>query len=138
MSDFRIIAHGDGFDVDHYLSHAKLSPTRVWRKGTRSHFEEVASTSGFEILLGDGELISVDKQEKVALDFLKTHFEDLRACGTSASMQFFLLFIHQRVQLTDDLCGFTTEVSPRLLQLAMELKIRTLTYVDLVRVDRTD
>ena len=136
MSYFRIIAHGDGFDVDHYLSHATLSPTRVWRKETRSHFEEVASTSGFEVFLGDGDLLYVHEQEKTAIAYLKTHFDDLQACGTSSGMQFFSLMLHQRVEVREDLCGFSVEVSPQLFQLAMELRIHTSTFVELVREDR--
>ena len=67
-----IFAVGTSFDVDAFLAQSPLRPDFVWRKMGNG------PTNGLELLLGDGKTTKLREQEKIAIDYMKEHREDLR------------------------------------------------------------
>ncbi|HWB31553.1 MAG TPA: hypothetical protein VG714_00105 [Acidobacteriaceae bacterium] len=69
---FHIFALGENFDVDLFLANSDLSPSFVW------HQIGNGPTNGIELLLGDSETATLSEQEKIAIEYLKLHREELR------------------------------------------------------------
>jgi hypothetical protein len=136
MNQFKILAHGTDFDVDAFLAGSSLSPTTVWHKGKCSRGHRDPTTSGFDIVLGDGETLDIYSQQNIAVNFIQKNLTDLKECADYPGMKHYMLFIQQRTEITLDVCGFCTELSRELLQLTIAAKMDAVTYVDLVRLDR--
>ncbi len=81
---FHIFAHGDKFDVDAFTATSKLRPDYVWRRGP-------SETSGIELFLGDGREIKLVDQEDIAIQYLKTHRDALRALAEFPGVDSFIL-----------------------------------------------
>ena len=54
------------------LAQSPLRPDFVWQKMGNEPF------NGLELLLGDGKTANLREQEKIAIDYMKEHREDLR------------------------------------------------------------
>jgi hypothetical protein len=81
---FHIFAHGETFDVDAFLATSTIHPDYVWRRAPRE-------TSGIEIFLGDGREIRLVDQEDIAISYLKTHRDELRALAQFPGVDTFIL-----------------------------------------------
>lgn len=138
MNQFKIIAHGENFDVDAFLAGVSLSPSKLWHKGDVLYGHKERDTSGFEIALGDGETLDNWSQQKIASEFIMANFQDLKSCGNCHGMQHYKLFIQEQVEITPDVCGIFTRLAPELLKLTILVKMEAVTYVQLVRLDRLD
>ncbi len=66
MEFFKILAHGENFDVDAFFVSSTLTPQHVWHKGERGAGFRSHPTSGFEIILGDGSKLDTYEQDKIA------------------------------------------------------------------------
>lgn len=136
MNQFKILAHGVDFNVDAFLSGTSLNPTNIWHKVLDSRGHRNPTTSGFDIVFGDGASLDVYTQQQIAIAYINDNLDALRACADFPGMQHYMLFIQQRVEITLDVCGFITELSRSLLECTLSAKMAALTYVDLVRLDR--
>src|SRR5579863_10155106 len=70
---FHIFGLGETFDVDAFLATSKLRPDFVWKRLGNG------PTNGLELLIGDGDALPLAQQEKMAIAYLETHREELRA-----------------------------------------------------------
>lgn len=70
---FHIFALGESFDVDAFLAQSALRPDFVWRRMGNG------PTNGIELVLGECESIELSRQQKVAVDYLWEHREELRS-----------------------------------------------------------
>ena len=71
-----IFALGESFDVDAFLAQSPLRPDFVWRRMGNG------PTNGLELLLGDGKITKLREQEKIAIDYMREHREDLRSLAS--------------------------------------------------------
>ena len=116
---FHIFAHGEAFDVDAFLATSKLHPDYVWRRGHRE-------TSGIEIFLGDGRAIRLVDQEEIAIAYLKTHRDELRALAHFPGLDTFILGLVWICKA--DHTGFSVGPSARLMWHALDVGVLPLYY----------
>jgi hypothetical protein len=117
---FHIFAHGETFDVDAFLATSTIHPDYVWRRVPRE-------TSGIEIFLGDGREISLVDQEDLAIAYLKTHRDELRALAQFPGVDTFILGL---VWICKPEClGFCVGPSPQLMWQALDIGILPQYYV---------
>ena len=134
MNEFRLFAHGEAFDVDAYLATTKLRIDYVWRRGDQRRHSCVESrhpTSGVEIVLGNGRTIRPLEQEQIAIAFLKTHREELRALAQFSGVETFILGLQYVCELTDGIVAFCLGPSAVLMRHALEVGVLPNYYVTL-------
>lgn len=90
---FHIFALGESFDVDAFLARSTLHPSFVWRKMGNG------PTNGLELLLDDRSGINLGEQEKIAIEYLKEHREELRLLATFPGVDALNLGLVYRVTL---------------------------------------
>lgn len=142
MNFFTLFAHGIHFDVDAYLKVTSLSFNKVWRRGdlrgNPEFIQDQHQTSGVLIVLGSGLELPIDDQDRIAVGFLEAHEEALKHLAQYPGADYFILGLHNRVELTPDLRGFSMSASPRLMAVALRIGIDLTFYVDLDRKDLED
>lgn len=138
MNQFKILAHGENFDVDLFLSTTTLRPSCVWHKGQSSPGHRQPLTSGFDIVLGDGKALDVYAQQRIAIEYIQNNLDALKSLGESPGMEHYIVFIHQRMDITLAVVGLFTTLSRELLKLTTAIKMDATTYVDLNRLDRQE
>src|SRR5262249_35754715 len=109
MNEFRLLAHGASFDVDAYLTTTTLRIDSVWRRGDlspHSCVENRYQTSGVEIALGDGRVVPLPEQEKIAIEYLKSHRDELRALARYPGVEAFVLSLQYYCEFDLDVTGF--------------------------------
>lgn len=79
-------------------------------------------TNGLGFLLGDGENTKLREQEKIAIDYLKEHREDLRFLASFPGVEALNLGLVYRVGLND--LGFCLGPSRALMIAALESGVR--------------
>src|SRR4051812_2957824 len=108
MNKFCLFAHGREFDVDAFLAGTSLRPDYVWRRGDQKRYacgESRHPTSGVEVVLGDGEKLSLPEQEKIAIEYLSANREALRALAGWPGVTTFVLGLHYRIELGPSTVG---------------------------------
>lgn len=138
MNQFKILAHGENFDVDLFLSTTTLRPSSVWHKGQSSPDHRQPLTSGFDVILGDGKALDVFAQQRIAIDYIQSNLDVLKSLGECPGMEPYIVFIQQRMDITLAVVGFCTTLSKELLTLTTAIKMDAMTYVDLNRLDRQE
>jgi hypothetical protein len=114
-----IIAHGEKFDVDAFLATSSLRPDYLWRSGP-------SGTSGIELLLGDGRQIGLFEQEDIAVAYLNTHKEELKALARFPGVSTLILGLVWIC--TTEQFEFAVGPSAELMQLALDIGILPLYY----------
>ena len=138
LNQFKILAHGKEFEVDQFLSSSSLSPTHVWHKGHTTSERPEPITSGFDIILGDGNSLDFDVQQQIAAQYVQSNLRALKACAEFPGVENFMIIIHQRKQIRFGTTGFWSCLSKHLLYLTNRVKMDAVTYVGLQWLDSTD
>jgi hypothetical protein len=125
---FELFAHGESLDVDAYLKSAPLEFDHVWRRR-----EGGRPTSGVSRLLGDGAVIQLSDQQRIAAEFMSAHLDSLRNLASFAGVKYFVLGLQFNVDLTQGAKGFCLAPSEALMRQALEIGISPTFYVVLKR-----
>jgi hypothetical protein len=121
---FELLAHGGGFDVDAYLKSAPFEFDLVWHRSQGGR-----PTSGISRLLGDGALISLPEQQRMAAEFLSANRNSLRELARFPGVENFILGLQCNIQVRDGLRGFALAPTPELMRLALDISISPTFYV---------
>jgi hypothetical protein len=118
---FQVFAHGVAVDPDACLASTTLGFDGVWRKGERG-FDHPKSNGVFE-MLGDGRTLPISEQQRIAIDFLSTQRDALRAVAAFPGVTTFILGLQHRANKS--WAAFCLGPGPRLMDLALDIGIRT-------------
>ena len=131
MNHFALFAHGPSFDPDTFLRSTPLQFDGLWRKGERggSH----PASSGVRKILGDGEQLPIDEQERIAIDFLVAHAPALQALVHAPGVTTRIVGVQYHVQLEDGTVGLAIQPSPLLLSYAVDAGFEVIYYVTFAR-----
>jgi hypothetical protein len=116
-----IFALGEYFDVDAFLTQSPLRPDFVWRKMGNG------PTNGLEFLLSDGTTIKLSEQEKIAIDYMKEHREDLRFLASFSGVE--ALNLGLVFQVNQDVLGVCLGPSRALMFHALDTGVSPNYYV---------
>lgn len=116
---FHIFAHGETYDVDAFLASSTLHSDFVWHRGPHS-------TSGIEIFLGDGRKIRLVDQTEIAMAYLQTHRDELKALARFPGVDAFILGLVWICKPTTT--GFCLGPSFQLMQHGLDIGIRPRYY----------
>jgi hypothetical protein len=130
---FELFAHGDEFDAKAYLKSASLDFDRVWHRR-----ESGSRTSGVGKRLGDGAVISLDEQQRVAIEYLSTNRDSLRELANFPGVATFILGLQYNTSVAEGLRGFCMSPSPALMLQALDIGIQPTFYVVLHRPGEDD
>lgn len=131
MNHFTLFAHGDEFDVDSALKNSSLTVSRIWRRGDQRGCGIVDSqypTSGIEIELGNGLVLSVDEQEEIALKFVVEYRDELKKLADNSEVETFKLGLQYHLN-DPNVSGLCMSLSPQLMELALEVGFSPTFYV---------
>ena len=80
---------GEDFDVGEFLArNSRLRPVAVWKKGELGRQRRINDTSGFSLLLGEGQVEEVFASAQKAFLRLATVFSDAERSGADAVLDF--------------------------------------------------
>jgi hypothetical protein len=136
MNEFRLFAHGQRFDVDAFLASTTLRPDRVWRRGDQRRYACIESrhdTSGLELTIGDGRAIALPEQERIAIAYLTTHRDELRALAGFTGVDTFILGLQYRTAFESNVTGFCLAPSAQLMRHCLDVGCVPVYYVTLDR-----
>jgi len=135
MNYFKVLAHGEQFDVDAYLGNAALRPDFVWRRGDLRRYttDSRHPTAGVEFILGDGQNVPLPEQQGVAVAYLSSNHEALKDLAARPGVTTFILGLQYHMKLTSGILGFSLGPSRRLMQHALEVGITPTFYVSFDR-----
>lgn len=136
VSEFRVFAHGETFDVDAFLATTTLRPDYVWRCGDQqrhSCMESKHETSGVEFVLGDGTQLPLGEQEKIAIEYLSANREALKTLAGYPGVTTFVLGLQYYMELYPGDIGFCMGPSALLMWHALDVGIELTFYVTLDR-----
>ena len=136
QNEFRIFAHGKAFDVDAWLATTTVRPDYVWRRGDQKRYACGPSehpTSGVEFVLGDGLAVPYNEQEQIAVTYIQTHRNELRALAQFPGVETFILGLQYILELDESLIGFCIGPSRQLMWHALDVGIEPTCYVGLNR-----
>ena len=137
MLEFRLFAHGAAFDVDAFLASTTLIPDFVWRHGDQRRYACIDSrhvTSGVEFLLGDGATVPLPEQECIAVAYLETHRDALRALARCPGVDAFILGLQYRTTVESNVIGFSLGPSGQLMRCCSDVGCEPVYYVTLERL----
>src|SRR5438094_10563540 len=97
MNEFRLFAHGVDFDPDAYVASTPLKFDGVWHKGESGH--DHPKSSGVFKVLGDGQKVPLSEQEKIAIEYLSTNREALKALTKYPGVTTFILGLQYHIEL---------------------------------------
>ena len=126
MNEFRIFAHGETFDVDAFLAATTLHPDRIWHRGDERHdwLDSRYSSSGVEFMLGDGRVVPLSEQERMAIAYLEAHRDELRRLGEFPGADTFILGLQYVSEFDESLVGFSMGPSLLLMRHSLDIGIR--------------
>ena len=133
---FTLFAHGDTFDVDEYLKTTSLEFDHVWHRGDQKRYacvEAPHETSGVEVVLGNGHVLTLREQQRIAVEFLSNHCDQLRNLARFPGVGTFILGFHYEVELDDSLLGFCLSPTVQLMRHALDVGIEPTFYIVLDR-----
>jgi hypothetical protein len=130
MNHFRLFAIGEAFDVDAFLAKTTLRPDAVVRRGTPRRFGKHPK-SMFDIVLGDGQSLSLSEQEEIAVSFLKANREELRQLAAFPGIEAFVLGIQDVPDFDESVVGFCITPSADLMWHALDVGVALTYYVSL-------
>lgn len=117
-----IIAHGETFDVDAFVAKSALRPDFVWRRPP-------PLTSGVEFFLGDGRVIRLPDQEQIAVTYLKSHRDELRAIAELPGVDAFILGLVYIAKLDSGATGVALDWPRDLMLAAIDIGITPIHYI---------
>ena len=80
---------GEDFEVGEFLArNPRLRPVAVWKKGDLGRLRRINDTSGFSLLLGEGQVEEVFARVQKAFLRLATVFSDAERSGADAILDF--------------------------------------------------
>jgi hypothetical protein len=120
-----IFALGESFDVDAFLARSSLRPGFIWRNMGNG------PTNGLELLLDDRTNINLREQEKIAIDYLREHREELRLLATFPGVEALNLGLVYRV--TPNVTGCCLGPSRVLMIHALDSGVSPNYYVTVMR-----
>jgi hypothetical protein len=128
---FALFVHGEDFDVDAYLASSALVFDDVWHKGEQRPVcvESAYETSGVRKYLGDATALSVEEQDRLAVDFALGNQEQLRRLFSFPGAAYRTLGLQRPFKVGDGTLGFTIGPSARLMWLALDLRFEISYYV---------
>ena len=113
---FKIFALGEDFDVNAYKDKSTMVATRCWRRGEpKKGRGSPYPTSGIEYEIGGGNALSPFEQERLAIEFIEKHRDELRALGQFPGVAHFTLGMQYVKAAQCNLVGFAIGVSPCLM-----------------------
>jgi hypothetical protein len=124
MNYFTVFAHGSNFDVDTYLRCTKLRFDHVWHLGEPKRFSCVGSpheTSGVEILLGDGARLTLDEQNRLAIDYIAANCDELRVLGKFPGVETFRVGLQRNITFHANLLCLCIGSSKRLMGQTLDI-----------------
>ena len=136
MNFFELFAQGDSFDPDAFLASTPLRFDGVWHKGDQGH--EHPQSNGVRKSLGNGRAISWHEQQRIALDFLATHRDSLKALASFPGVTTFILGLQCQIKLDDCIVGTAMGLPIELLRQALDIGIEPTIYVVLDRESGRD
>jgi hypothetical protein len=119
------------FDIDAYLHTTTIVFSETWRRGdqqTTSCLPSFYETSGVQIALGEGSTTPFLHQERIAIEYLKGHRDELCALGRFPGVQSFALGMQYHV-LNKRVISFCLGPSARLMQHALDIGLVPVYYV---------
>jgi hypothetical protein len=120
---FCIIANGEMFDVDKYVRQSALKIDFFWRRGERRpNSETVYENSGVEISLGCGAELDPHEQQPIAVAYIAANKAHLAQLRSSPGITTFCLGLQETVY--SDSLGSIMDLSPALMEIALEIKIQ--------------
>jgi hypothetical protein len=90
--NFELFAHGDEFDVNAYLKSVSLDFDNVWHR-----HEGGRPTSGVGKRLGDGAVIPLDEQQRVAIEYISSNRDSLRLLANFPGVTTFILGLQYNI-----------------------------------------
>lgn len=120
---FHIYALGESFDVDAFLARSSLRPSFVWRRMGNG------PTNGLELLLGDARTTRIPEQEKIAIEYLRAHREELRSLADFPGVEALILGFVYRI--SPPATGICVGPSRELMLYALDAGVRPNFYVTL-------
>jgi hypothetical protein len=119
---FHMIAHGKRFDLDAFLAKSILRPDFVWQR-------DAPVTSGVEFFLGDGRVMGQAEQERIAVEYMKVHRDELRTIAGPPGVDAFILGLVYIAKLGDGATGAALGWPRELMLKAAEIGITPIHYV---------
>lgn len=117
MRRFRFYAHGKNFDVDHYLSQYKIDYSRTWDK-------DKYEFSGLVKYLGNEYILHLDKQEKIAYEYMQKNKNALTAIANWENVDFAVLCLSCEYQVNSTGTETFFSFEPETMALAGEIGLR--------------
>jgi hypothetical protein len=138
-NQFILFAHGADFDVDAYLPHATLTFEKIWRRGEEKHpgAGQFHTTSGVQMVLGDGRVIPLPEQERMACEFLKANRDSLRDLASRPGARYRILGLQYHIELSPGIGGLSMGPSPGLMGVLLDVGFRPTYYVTIDHVERS-
>ncbi len=131
MNEFRLFAHGEHFDPAAFLASSPLSFDGVWHKGEQCH--DQPKTSGVYKVLGDGQKLSLNEQETIAIAYLSANRMALKALAQSKDVTTFALWLQYNVRISPETIGFGIGLSDELTWHCHDIGISPSIYVSVNR-----
>lgn len=126
-----IFAQGEAFDVDAFLANSTLRPDFVWRR-------EAPTSSGVEFFLGDGRAIRLRDQENIAITYLSTHHDELRAVAAFPGVDAFILGLVYIAKLEEGVSGVALDWPRELMLSALDVGITPAHYITYERPSKPE
>jgi hypothetical protein len=130
---FELFALGDDFDVNTYLASTSLAFDNVWHRRESSR-----PTSGVGKRLGDGALVPLDEQQRIAVEYLSTNRDALCELGKFPGVTTFVLGLQYNIEVGEGLRGFCVGPSPTLMWHALDVGIHPIFYIALNTLGEAD
>jgi hypothetical protein len=127
---FKIFALGEDFDVATYQDKSTMAVSRIWRRGEpKGGRGSPYPTSGVEYEIGEGNALSFFEQERLAIEFIKAHRDELSALGQFPGVTHFTLGLQYSNVAQGNLVGFALAVSPCLMWHLLDIRCSLTNYV---------
>lgn len=131
QNHFEVFAHGVAFEPQVYLATTPLKFDGVWRKGESMVPNHPASSGVFKAL-GDGLTLPLWEQERIAIEFLASNRDALKALAQFPGITTFILGLQYHIVLeSTSIVGFCMGPPPQLMWHALDIGIEPTYYVTL-------
>jgi len=137
-NQFIIFAHGEEFDADAFLAQTALTFDKSWRRGQPKYpgGEVLHGTSGVQLALGDGRVIPIPEQERMACEFLQANRDSLRDLASWPGAVHRILGLQYHLELTPGIGGICMGPPPGLMQVLLDVGFRPTYYVTIDHLER--
>jgi hypothetical protein len=126
MSCFELFAHGKSFDPDAYLASAPGLFNEKWYKG--EYGSNCPATCGVRRRLGDGSVLDISEQERIAVEFLEAHRDALKELAIYPGIECFVLGLEIRTDIDRSTSAMSIGISPWLMWHTLDIGIKPVFY----------